>query len=47
MLIKGMASGNLAEAHIMVKRYWFLDLDFFWQGAYTINHDLAKWFFKC
>ena len=23
-----MASGNLAEAHIMVKRYWFLDLVF-------------------
>ena len=23
-----MASGNLVEAHIMVKRYWFLDLVF-------------------
>ena len=28
MLVKGMASGNLIEAHIMVKRYWFLDLVF-------------------
>ena len=28
MLVKGVASGNLVEAHIMVKRYWFLDLDF-------------------
>ena len=28
MLVKGMASGNLDEAHIMVKRYWFLDLIF-------------------
>ena len=25
MLVKGMASGNLVEVHIMVKRYWFLD----------------------
>ena len=23
-----MASGNLVEAHIMVKKYWFLDLVF-------------------
>ena len=23
-----MASGNLVEAHIIVKRYWFLDLVF-------------------
>ena len=28
MLVKGMASGNVVEAHIMVKRYWFLDLVF-------------------
>ena len=28
MLVKGMAWGNLVEAHIMVKRYWFLDLVF-------------------
>ena len=28
MLVKGMSSGNLVEAHIMVKRYWFLDLVF-------------------
>ena len=28
MLVNGMASGNLVEAHIMVKRYWFLDLVF-------------------
>ena len=28
MLIKGMASGNLVEAHIIVKRYWFLDVVF-------------------
>ena len=28
MLVKGMASGNLVEARIMVKRYWFLDLVF-------------------
>ena len=26
MLANGMASRNLVEAHIMVKRYWFLDL---------------------
>ena len=28
MLVKGMASGNLVETHIMGKRYWFLDLVF-------------------
>ena len=28
MLVNGMALGNLVEAHIMVKRYWFLDLVF-------------------
>ena len=28
MLVKGMASGNLVETHIMVKIYWFLDLVF-------------------
>ena len=28
MLIKGMDFGNLVEAHIMVKRYWLLDLVF-------------------
>ena len=28
MLVKGMASGNLVEEHIIVKRYWFLDLVF-------------------
>ena len=28
MLVNGMASGNLVEAHIMVKIYWFLDLVF-------------------
>ena len=28
MLVKGMASGNLVEVHIMVKMYWFLDLVF-------------------
>ena len=28
MLVKGMASRNLVEVQIMVKRYWFLDLDF-------------------
>ena len=28
MLVKGMALGNLVEAHKMVKRYWFLDLVF-------------------
>ena len=28
LLVKGMASGNLVEAYIMVKRCWFLDLVF-------------------
>ena len=28
MLVKGMASGNLVEVHIMVKRWCFLDLVF-------------------
>ena len=28
MLVKDMTSGNLVEAHIMVKRYWSLDLVF-------------------
>ena len=28
VLVKGMVSGNLVEAHIMVKRYCFLDLVF-------------------
>ena len=40
MLVKGMASGNLVEAHIMVKRYWFLDL-FFGKGP-TVNYHFAK-----
>ena len=26
MLVNGMASGNLVEAHIIVNKYWFLDL---------------------
>ena len=28
MLLKGMASGNLVEAHIIVRSYYFLDLVF-------------------
>ena len=40
MLVKGMASGNLIEAHIMVKRYWFLDL-VFGKGP-TVNYHFAK-----
>ena len=28
MLVRSMASENLMEAHIMAKRYWFLDLVF-------------------
>ena len=38
MLGKVMASVNLVEAHIMAKRYWFLDLSF---------HHFAKWLLKC
>ena len=45
MLVKGMASGNLVEAHIMVKRYWFLDF-VFGKGP-TVNYHFAKWFLKC
>ena len=41
--VEGMASGNLAEEHIMVKRYCFLDLVF---GAYTVNHHFVKWLLK-
>ena len=28
-LAKGITCGNLVEAHIMVKRYWFLNLVFY------------------
>ena len=28
MFVKGMASGNPVDAHLIVKRYWFLDLVF-------------------
>ena len=37
-----MASGNLVETHMMVKRYWFPHL-----GAYAVNYHVAKCFLEC
>ena len=28
MMVKGMASGNLVDAHIIIKIYWFQELVF-------------------
>ena len=41
MLVKGMASGNLVEAHITVQIYRFLDLDFGKGPTQSINTLLS------